>query len=360
MLVFNIHGRGEMVRTDPSSVLVKLTEAQTVLEKLKTNIPMATLEYARQCTNTHELVQHVDDSTHRRPRPFYKLLEVASRFPSIRSACQGRSLHLCAAPGDMIDAVILLGGSDWHAMSSRGNGALRFYDWHLMAKKTNGHSRVNFGDDGSGDVCSRPNAVCVVHESGMGRSDLVTADGGEVDSFGADPTALEASLVPMLRAQLATATRALAPGGCLLMRLLGTALPDTRAVIWACCELFESVSIARLATAITSGPERYLVAEGFRTNNDLVAKLDAEAWDQTVWVPSPSKHHTASLDWATQAIAEQQLDASMRCAALARHMNALGIHTASDARKHFAEHMATHAPSIERARALVSELRGHA
>ena len=208
---------------DLDSAREKMFDARRHSDSVARTIPQHTFAYAQRAVNPYELVQHLDNGENMWPRSFYTILELAALFPAIRTAATAKTLHLCEAPGYFCDAVLRLsdGQADWHACSLSNRGML-FQKHLLLAKKSNGHSRVVFGERGTGDLQEKDTAMCIVYECG-GNVSLVTADGAD------DEVQDQWSLtnVKLLAAQMFTALNALEKGDALCCGLITCSNPVT-------------------------------------------------------------------------------------------------------------------------------------
>ena len=325
-----------------------LNDCKERIDFVKRTCTEASYEYAKKCVNPLELIQHIDTRT-TMPRAYYKVLEVASLFPEVKTAMHGNTLHLCEAPGCFIDATLYLSGGhcEWHACSLASRTCPPFYDHHLSAKKNNGHSRVIFGDDGTGNLLSKENASCIIHECGGGRVDWITADGGAENE----------SDFRLLAAEIYVALRCLRRDGCCMIRTNGAFQTATQNLMWICQPLFENAYIVQLDTTSTCDSERYLVCTGFlgpcAALSASLNALDEVAFGDNPHITIPgAPSHDAQLSLrnflADRGVAQAQ---SIRSAIqLALFLHSTGCKSKSQCDAHFKSHLLTNATKVLHAR----------
>lgn len=302
----------------------ELSDVLEELAALTTQLPRATIEYARKCANPAELIQHMDAITPvKRSRSYYHLLELASVIPEVYRACHERTLHLCEAPGGFVDAALMLSSNkaDWHAVSIDKPGLPQFYPHLAQAKKTNGHARVIYGEHGSGDLLDPRNYACIVHEVGAGKAALVTADADTTDG-------------KLLMVEVLVAAKTLRKGGCFVLRIEHET-PETRRAAWACCALFELAKVYRLVTTNPCDPERYLVGVGFAGRTDVSTAI-IEGLERGEWVEKEPEGARSNMSAMTNWIDYVQIGALRKCISLARHMYLIGLKDAQHTRDHYA------------------------
>lgn len=318
--------RAELPAPDPGAAEA-LETAIAAVAAVSEQVSRATLEYARQCVNPAELLQHVDTVTEvKRGRAYYRLLELAAEVPAVRQGCEGTTLHLCEAPGNFVDGALAVSGhrANWHAMSLVKPNAPQFYEHLVCAKKPNGHARVIFGERGDGDVLVESNVACVVHEVGAAAAALVTADA-------------DAASPATLASEIRIALLVLAKGGCLVLRLDGDG-PEVRAALALLRPLFGTVGLRRLAVTNPCDPERYAVCSEYvggsaGSKRAVDALVDAIAADAPVAVDGPVDD--AAVDALMQWIDRQRADALVSCAAVARHLDRIGVADRPRCRAHY-------------------------
>lgn len=315
-------------------------------------VSRATLEYARQCVNPAELLQHVDTKTEvKRGRAYYRMMEIASKVEEVREGCRKSTLHLCEAPGNFVDSVIAVSNNqaDWHAMSLVQSNAPQFYEHLVCAKKANGHARVIFGEKGSGDVLADSNVACVVHEVGGGSAALVTADA-------------DLASPALLAAEVRIALLVLAKGGCLVLRL-DNDTDANRQMVALALSVFAEVSVHRLAVTNPCDPEWYAVCTRYVGGSAASKKavellVEAIANNKPVAATMPDAVHVklaAIMRW----IEHQRAEALTKCAAVARHLHRIQVNDRARTRAHYGTHLVAVPWMLDAARKMVAKFYKH-
>ena len=342
---------------DLDSAREKMFDARRHSDSVARTIPQHTFAYAQRAVNPYELVQHLDNGENMWPRSFYTILELAALFPALRSAATAKTLHLCEAPGFFCDAVLRLsdGQADWHACSLSNRGML-FQKHLLLAKKSNGHSRVVFGERGTGDLQEKDTAMCIVYECG-GNVSLVTADGAD------DEVQDQWSLtnVKLLAAQMFTALNALERGGCFVLRFDHMFQPGHQQYVWACFKAFTNVTIVKPKTTPIHMSTVYAVCTGYKKNAataKLIKHLDSVAYqDATLDVGPLTEEEQLALNGALCQILSIQTKGLQDSAALAKYLYSTGVQTQADVRAHFTEHLSRNQQKITLADSLLKTMR---
>ena len=332
---------------------IELEEAANEVAATRRTCSQATYEYARKCVNPYELVSHINtnETPSTKNRAYFTMLELAAVFPGLVDCMNDCTLHLCESPGSFIDAVLFLSNNraDWHGVSLCTKASVPFYEHHMTAKKPNGHSRVIFGDD-SGDLLRREPARCIVYEIGAAKAMLVTADGDT-------PEEDEASMVPLIAAQMFTALRALAPGGAFVLKVYNTFERATQQLIGICLNMFQAVSMVKLGTTNIVTADRYVVCQKFNASPELLTEM-------LTLIEPLAFEGQASMDGIAPAplsvsmmdIGQRQHAALMDCVALAEYFHAIGIVNTSDARRHFISELAMNTKRVEDAQDMLARL----
>lgn len=346
--------------SDVESVRVELFEAKRVANEVSKVVPGHTFTYAQRSVNPYELIQHLDnDSPSMRPRSFYTVLELASMFPSIGSAACRKTLHLCEAPGFFCDAVLMLSNeaTDWHACSLSNDGKL-FQKHLLLAKKSNGHSRVVFGERGTGDLREKDTALCVVYECG-GNVALVTADGC-TDEAREHWNPCDTRL---LAAQLFTALHSLAPKGCLVLRLDNVLHASNQDYVWACSRVFTEVHVVKLKSTAIHSSTVYVVGLGYqkgKRSQDLIKQLEKVAYsNEELDAGVVAEEQRLALSRALCQMAQMQSAGILDAANLAKYLYSTGVQTLADVRAHFSEHLSTNYHKTAQADAFLATIRAN-
>lgn len=362
-LVFKIRkSNGSGTCRSMERICSQLNEMRDNVHALKTSCSEACFDYARKCVNPYELLQHVDvRKTRNKNRAFYKLLEVAKLFPDVFPILAMKTIHLCEAPGSFIDATEYLcnGLNNWHASSLCQKNSIQFYPYHLAAKKPNGHSRVVFGDDGTGNILLIANSWCIIHESGIGKANLVTGDGG-IELGDMDKNDQELLSLPLICAQTYTAFRSLGTDGSFVLKLFDCFHLQTHQLIHMCYRVFADVHIVKLRTSRISNSERYLVCTNYKgaAPQDIMDHLEAVAFrnELTFRDYESVANIEESISESIWSIASQQIRALGDCLALTTYFQSLGIVTQQDTKKHYVSKLLKSQHLLDNAQQLYHEL----
>ena len=245
-------------------------------------------EAAKATTNDYELVYTsppcvfagVDATTGaavRRPpvgRAFFKLWELLWEAPLIDTPRPIRCAYVGEAPGSFIESVVTMrrerGGSasspeDRHwgmSLAGRPKGGGSVPGWKLPAAwcSSNGVTLCH-GEDGTGDLYKRGNVDSFLRTVGAGSCDLFTADGGF--DFSCNFERQEEDMIPLLRAEFATALMALREGGTAVVKVFDAYRAQTIALLEAFSTRFSSSELVKPVTSRPANSERYLVCAGY-------------------------------------------------------------------------------------------------
>jgi len=318
-----------------------LNAARERLAILKQSCPSVTIDFARKCINPYELIGHAQSTP--RQRNFYGFLELVERVPALGHALQGRTLHLCEAPGNFIEAVLhLYPQADWHASSL--NHSVPFFDHLQQAKKSNGHSRVMFGLQGSGDITKPDVLPFLERELGSDKATLVTCDGG-VWLDDKDRNNQETLNSALFQAEIHVALACMALHGCLVVKLFDTFESTTHALVHALSVRFARGYIIKLDSGRITSSERYLVFEDYNGQPWRAEELDNYQM----------KNGTILHDSAV-ALAQQQTTAIIQTVQLATYLHAINVSTAVDARNMFLETLATCQTRLKAAQSFLARI----
>lgn len=144
--------------------------------------------------------------------------------------------------------------NDWHAASKD--------DWYpeLMHRRD---WRAVWGRDGTGDLLKPGNLEHCAKELSKKKVFLCLADGGfSDDSIPANQ--LELYFYRLLLGELLMAASCLQPDGRFVCKLYSTFSQATQSLLFLTTRLFKQVCILKPQSSRVTGPERYLVAFGFR------------------------------------------------------------------------------------------------
>jgi len=131
-----------------------------------------------------------------------------------------------------------------------------------------------WGSDGSGDLLKSGNLEHCVKALAREHVLLVVADGGFSDDA-IPPNLLELYFYRLFLAELLTAVSCLSPGGKFVCKLYSSFSDSTAALLFLTTQLFDSVRVVKPMSSKVTGPERYLVAAGFRDDAQTSAICSA-------------------------------------------------------------------------------------
>jgi 23S rRNA U2552 (ribose-2'-O)-methylase RlmE/FtsJ len=184
-------------------------------------------------------------------------------------------LDLCGGPGAW--SQHLLEKRDLHLRGygftlKAGAGAAE--DWKAQAKDewyADLYQHPNWtalwGADGTGDLLKLGNLEHCVEQLRKENVLLCVADGGFSDA--AIPQNLqELYFYRLFLAELLLAASCLSRGGKFICKLYTSFSTSTAALLYLATKLFDKVEVVKPMTSKATGPERYLVAAGFRDNEE--------------------------------------------------------------------------------------------
>jgi len=143
---------------------------------------------------------------------------------------------------------------DWHAASKD--------DWYPELA-TRQDWRALWGRDGTGDLLKPGNLDHCAKELSRVKVFMCLADGGFSDES-IPPNLLELYFYRLLLAELLLAASCLQPEGRFVCKLYTTFSSATSSLLFLATRLFKDVSIVKPRSSRVTGPERYLVAFGYR------------------------------------------------------------------------------------------------
>jgi hypothetical protein len=127
-----------------------------------------------------------------------------------------------------------------------------------------------WGVDGTGDLLKPGNLQHCAAQLANEQVLLCVADGGFSDKA-IPPNLLELYFYRLFLAELLMASSCLSQGGKFVCKLYTAFSPSTAALLFLTTRLFDSVEIVKPMSSRATGPERYLVASGFRDNAETGA-----------------------------------------------------------------------------------------
>lgn len=181
-------------------------------------------------------------------------------------------LDLCGGPGAWSQHLLGQGELDLHGFGfTLRTDAGDAEDWQAQDKDqwypelcSDRRWKALWGADGSGDLLKPGNLEhCVQQLQKEGGCFLCVADGGFSDKA-IPPNQLELYFYRLLLGELLMACSCLRAGGRFVCKMYTTLSPATTALLYLTSRVFERTSIVKPMSSRVTGPERYLVAVGFR------------------------------------------------------------------------------------------------
>jgi len=222
-----------------------------------------------------------------------------------------------------------------------------------------------WGRDGTGDLLKPGNLEQCAYVCKKAKVLLCVADGGFSDSE-IPANLLELYFYRLLQAELLTAARCLQPGGRFVCKMYSTYSAATAALLFLATRLFESATVVKPKTSRVVGPERYLIAFGFRATKEstLIQNALTRAHnaghgscllEQPLLKPivtaehlSADKRFASSLKDASDCLCKRQAEALNAMVQRADELEEVAVETSSQARA-FAQTAAFKASNKENA-----------
>jgi len=127
-----------------------------------------------------------------------------------------------------------------------------------------------WGADGTGDLLKPGNLQHAAKQLAKEKVLLCVADGGFSDKA-IPPNLLELYFYRLLLGELLMAASCLKQGGKFVCKMYTAFSASTSALLFLTTRLFDSVEIVKPMSSRATGPERYLVASGFRDNAETAS-----------------------------------------------------------------------------------------
>ena len=264
---------------DDESPLVVSKSLSTYLRKLKDSIDEVQTDWDvyKRFTNPYECLHSPSFGQLSQPvcplhpisRSYFKMIEICNSFDVVQSMPPTmRSFHIAEGPGGFIEALSHL----------RANPDDTYVGITLLSEKPsvpgwkksqdflrkNPNVFIETGADGTGDITNERNLLFCSGKYG-GMMDLVTADGGF--DFSGDFNHQENQVGLLLVAQLAMATAVQKQGGTLIMKMFDVFTKLSLDIVYLVSLMYERVNIVKPNTSRYANSERYIVAQGFKTDN---------------------------------------------------------------------------------------------
>jgi len=193
-------------------------------------------------------------------------------------------LDLCGGPGAWSQHLLMqkglrLRGFGFTLKANSGDAE----DWKAQAKDEwyeDLHQSPNWnalwGADGTGDLLKPGNLEHAAKRLAKEQLLLCVADGGFSDD--AIPQNMqELYFYRLLLGELLMAVKCLKPGGKFICKLYSAFSNSTAALLFLTTRMFDKVEVVKPVTSKATGPERYLVAIGFRDHAETSSIQDALA-----------------------------------------------------------------------------------
>lgn len=248
----------EMTRHDaPPSIRDALRDRASQLQATKARVRVAVDTIGEQAWRriTHqELPSWANTIARRRPasRAYYKLWEII-RSCALPTATY--SLHICEAPGGMIQACQDLWPGLRCVACSHACGPQFSSDLKSVSLLCDLPHHGNLLREDVRDVIVKRVASPV---------DMVSADG----AWEMDHDDIERSAIDLIRAQIDVALRVLAPGGCFVLKIFEGCDENTCECIARLSMAFDRVSLFKPTHSRPTNSERYVVCVGRRSPTD--------------------------------------------------------------------------------------------
>mmetsp|Transcript_57160 Transcript_57160/g.127511 ORF Transcript_57160/g.127511 Transcript_57160/m.127511 type:complete len:605 (+) Transcript_57160:65-1879(+) len=206
-----------------------------------------------------------------------KLEELAQAVGLLQGVTSGATfLDLCGGPGAWSQYLLAKKFRGFGFTLRSGSGAEE--DWQAEQKDDwypdllrHPQWQPLWGADGTGDLLKPENLHHMVRSlKRAGGVFLCLADGGFSDKA-IPPNLLELHFYRLLLAEILTAASCLQPGGRFVCKLYSSFSASTSALLFLTTKLFDSVHVVKPMSSRIAGPERYLVASGFKEGPDAEA-----------------------------------------------------------------------------------------
>lgn len=204
-------------------------------------------------------------------RSYFKMVEMLFSLGVFKQFSDGTKLvsaHIAEGPGGFIEALIRRCPSNLTVETAHAI-TLRSTDTHVPGWKKSkdflaAHKqiRVNYGEDGTGDILKLSNCLRFASTVGEGRAHIVTADGGF--DFSEDFNTQEQQSYGLVAASLFIALRIQARGGVLICKVFDTMTRLNYELLFLLCHMYERVALVKPLTSRPANSERYIVGFNFR------------------------------------------------------------------------------------------------
>lgn len=202
-------------------------------------------------------------------RSYFKMIEICDTFDLLRNMPENmNSFHLAEGPGGFIEALSYLrkNPEDHYVGMTLLSDNLNVPGWRKsrVFLEKNPNVFIETGADGTGDITTERNLLHCARIYG-GSMDLVTADGGF--DFSTDFNTQESQMGTLIVSQLAFASAVQKKGGIFIMKMFDIFTKLSLDVLYILGMMYDKVHIIKPNTSRYANSERYIVAQGFRSEN---------------------------------------------------------------------------------------------
>ncbi|CAJ1377540.1 unnamed protein product [Effrenium voratum] len=276
-LLKGVHGEEDL--------LLKLWEAKAQLDELWNKPPPPKARSVMQRVARDQLFPHSGkegkDHENRAGEKLEELVSASGLLEDLPEGCL--FLDLCGGPGAWSQFLLAKGLAGFGLTLRSGQGTEEDWqaeqkdDWYpdLMQHPS---WQALWGADGTGDLLKPENLQHATQMLCAAKGVfLCVADGGFSDKA-IPPNLLELYFYRLLLAELLLATSCLLPGGRFICKLYSSFSSATSALLYLTTRLFQEVRVVKPMASRVAGPERYLVAFGFRPNQET-GPIRRALWD---------------------------------------------------------------------------------
>ena len=202
-------------------------------------------------------------------RSYFKMIEICNSFDLLSNMPKNmKSFHIAEGPGGFIEALSNLRNNqnDYYVGITLISDDTHVPGW----KKTkvfldkNPNVFIERGEDGTGDITKYNNLLYCSKKYGAS-IDLVTADGGF--DFSIDYNSQESQMSELLISQLAVASAVQKQGGTFILKVFDIFTKLSVDILYILCIMYDKVNIIKPNTSRYANSERYIVAQGFRSED---------------------------------------------------------------------------------------------
>jgi len=253
-------------------------------------------------------------------RSYFKMIEIMNMFDLTKTLPSNKmqSFHLAEGPGGFIEALSQVRNNpdDIYVGMTLLSDDNNVPGWRksqaFLDKNPNVH--IEYGDDMTGNIMVERNLMRCSRLYGASM-DLVTADGGF--DFSGDFNAQETKMGGLLYSQVVFASALQKQGGTFILKMFDTFSLLSVQILYLLSVMYEKVYIVKPNTSRYANSERYVVAQGFRSNDgrkewtiqflDNYEKVQTHNLCSIFTVEVPSLYLTR-IEECNAALGQQQMD----------------------------------------------------